>query len=131
MTPFGGHSIPKSQLVNTYWQLESINGQPVKAGKNSRRAYILLTAENHKLQGFAGCNAIRGHYQRSHKQLNFKSVAQSQMTCHGHMGIENALLQALHRTRRIKIHNHHLALLNSQGKVIARFNARIKQYKAN
>ncbi|NNC23074.1 META domain-containing protein [Salinisphaera sp. USBA-960] len=128
-TPFGGGATPKSKLVSTYWQATSIAGRSIETGEDKRQPYILLTKANHRFQGFAGCNDIHGQYQRGGKHLRFKSVAQTRMFCRGDMQMESAFTQALKKTRRAQVHDHVLKLSDANGDVLARFHARIKQFK--
>lgn len=128
-TPFGAGNSPESKLVNTYWQLSRVADQPITAAKPKRRPYILLTSDNHQFQGFAGCNNIHGRYKRGDRQLRFTTIAQTRMMCRGHMQTERALIQALDKTRHMRIKDHTLFLMNAGGEVLARFDARLKQFK--
>lgn len=130
LTPFGGNTSPKSQLVSTYWQLTRVAGHRVATNKDTRTPYILLTAAKQKLQGYAGCNNIRGSFERDDQNLKITLIAQTKMLCQDQMQLENALTTALGKTRHIRIRSHSLVLRSADGQTLARFRARLKQYDA-
>lgn len=129
LTPFGSGGPPESTLANTYWQLTRVANQSVTADKQKRQPYILLTSDKHQFQGFAGCNNIHGTYKHTDKQLRFTTIAQTRMMCRSHMWAEQALVQALGKTRHMRIHDHTLYLMGASGHVLARFDARLKQFE--
>jgi len=53
---------PTSELLNTYWKLESIRGKPIHAKNARREPYFLLTLNSYKMRGSGGVNDFSGTY---------------------------------------------------------------------
>jgi heat shock protein HslJ len=64
-----------------------------------------------------------GSYQVNGDQLKFSQIAGTRMACPQGMDTEQAFLQALAQVQRWKITGQKLDLLDTTGKVVARFKA--------
>jgi putative lipoprotein len=115
---------PLADLTNTYWKLTHIEGNAVMMQeKQKKEAFLQLVTEDGKLRGFAGCNNFTGSYEINGNALTMAKIAQTKKMCMAAMETESRFINALNNTAHFSIHEHHLTLLNSQKKPIAKFEA--------
>ena len=108
-------------LEHTTWKLVELNAQPVASSK----AEIVLDPSDHHVSGSTGCNRIVGSYELNEEALHFGPLAMTMMACVPDelMKLEQTFVKALATVQTWKIDGTHLALLDAQGKVVARFDA--------
>jgi copper homeostasis protein (lipoprotein) len=106
-----------------YWKLVRLGDAAVVTPEGAREVQITLASEDHRVQGFAGCNHVNGGYTLEGKALRFGVLATTRMACANGMDTEAAFLAALEATRGWKIEGDTLALTNAEGATLARFEA--------
>lgn len=93
-------------LTGTRWLMLHTVGQATP-----RNAYIKLEPASPRIVGSTGCNRVMGKYHRADdSQLTFSQLASTRMACGAAAGTEQAFLEALGRTRRVRVIGHHLLL---------------------
>jgi heat shock protein HslJ len=110
-----------ASLVNTYWKLLSLSGDPVVVFENQREPHFVLHREQHRLAGYSGCNHLMGRYQLKANELRFLEVGGTLMACERGMETEARFLEALRVTTRWQIHGERLELFDSRGQSLAKF----------
>ena len=112
-------------LVNTYWKLTELRGQPVVPAPNQREAHIVLrVGEQSRVGGSGGCNRLTGGYRIEGDAIAFDHLATTRMACPQGMDTEQAFLEALGEARTWKVGGERLELRDAAGAVIARFESR-------
>lgn len=112
---------PDVSLANTYWKLTEINGRTAVPGAGEKELSMILTTENHRMRGFAGCNRFTGTYAAGDGGLKIGPLAVERKACAEAMEQEQRFLEALERTARFTISGDHLALYSGDEKPILRF----------
>ena len=114
--------VPLASLVNTYWKLTSLRGNPVTMAEGQQReASMVLQGEPAMAKGFAGCNRFSGGYQYAGNSLTLGPLASTKMACAVGMALETEFLGVLDDTRLFNIDGDMLTLLSDQRTVIATF----------
>lgn len=90
---------------------------------HAREAYIILRLEDHRLQGFGGCNILLGSYElnEASSHVKFSRVASTMMAC-PRLRDESTFLKALEKVESYSIEEGVL-LLQKEGKTVATFEA--------
>ncbi len=114
---------PNASLVNTYWKLIELDGQPATLGAGKRELHMVLTSGGSRLRGFSGCNRFTGDYERNESQLRFRPLAATRMACMEGMEQEQRFLAALGEVVRFTISGNSLALYSSDERLVLRFEA--------
>ena len=71
-----------AELVNTYWRLDSLEGEPFPKGVGKKEAHILLeTGDDGAYRATVGCNSVRGSYTLDGDMLAFGGGAMTMMAC--------------------------------------------------
>jgi heat shock protein HslJ len=106
-------TVSQATLLNTYWKLADVNGNPVVTPDNSREAHIILTSEGgeSKLKGFAGCNSLAGSFTLEKEKLKFLAITTKMMCDPERMKVEDYLLNALNTADSYSIEGETLELL--------------------
>ena len=52
-----------SEIVNKYWKLKTLEGQPVTMTENQEREQYFTLKSDGTITGFAGCNHFNGQYE--------------------------------------------------------------------
>jgi len=81
-----------------------------------------LSAEETRVNGFAGCNRFFGQYVLDGTKLSFSALGSTMMACPEGMDTELAFLRALNETDRMELDNLSL-LLYSTDRLVARLEA--------
>lgn len=110
-------------LLNTYWKLTRLNDGPVEVYEDQREPAIILASEDNRLSGSDGCNRIMGGYQLREDKLKFNRIASTMMACQQGMETAQSMHFMLEKVRYWKIEGLHLELADSDGHVMARFEA--------
>lgn len=92
-----------AELLNTYWRLRELGGEPVVAPDGMREAHLLLAGESSGVRGHAGCNDFFGSFETTGDLLSFSALGTTMMACPDGMDTEQAFFQALDRTTRYAI----------------------------
>lgn len=105
-----------ASLVNTYWRLAEMNGEPVQTPANVREAHIILIQEDQEnhVKGFAGCNTIGGSFKQDGNSLSFSAFSTKMMCPENQMKVEDFLLKALSTTDNYEINGETLSLLQGE-----------------
>jgi heat shock protein HslJ len=112
-----------ASLENTRWKLTHLGEASVTPTSAPQEAYIILDSGTHRVSGSGGCNRLTGHYELSGSHLRFSHMAGTMMACIQGMETEGAFLQGLGSVDAWKIAGQQLELLDSAGKLVARFDA--------
>jgi copper homeostasis protein (lipoprotein) len=119
-----GARFATAELLNTYWKLTALDGQPVTVAGRQREPHLVLHAKDQRVAGFSGCNRIAGGFTLKGNELSFDRMAGTMRACVDGMEGELAFLNALGRVARWNVSGEHLELSDAGGKVVARFEAR-------
>ena len=111
-------------LENTHWTLTRVGDTAVDAGAAEREPHIVLHSTTHRVSGAAGCNQLLGSYKLDDTDLTFGTMATSRMACPSAMQVERRFLAALRATRSARVRGDNLDLLDANGRLLARFQAK-------
>jgi heat shock protein HslJ len=122
---------PQAPLLETYWRPVEIEGVPVPARPGTREPHLMLSTGgalvltgSNRVQGFTGCNNVSGAFELDAARLRFKPLATTRMACLPANDIEGRYLSALNATASQRITGKVLELLDAEGKVRMRLEAR-------
>lgn len=107
------------QLVGS-WQLEVLQGKAVEPPGGKGMASKLTLSPDGKASGFGGCNQFSVTYERQGRDLSFGTITSTKMACPDMMDMERGFFTALEATRRYRIEDGRLELLDGQGATLAR-----------
>lgn len=110
-----------TSLTTTVWKLMEINGQPAPVGAERKELSLIIAPDGPRIGGYAGCNRYSGAYELEDDQLKFFKLNSTLMECAVAMDLERSYKDALRRTRQYFIDGEKLALSDSSGLVIMRF----------
>jgi heat shock protein HslJ len=110
-------------LENTYWKLTQLGNAAVRPAPNQQEAHFILHPGDRRVSGSGGCNRLTGTYELEGDRLTFGRMAGTLMACVAGMVNEQRFLGVLQETRRAKITQQQLELLDESGRVVARFEA--------
>lgn len=110
-------------IVETYWKLVELNGQPVAPLK--REPHLILKADGKRVTGFGGCNGFGGGYELNEatQRIRFVGVASTLMACAEGMEVEQGLHEALRATDNYSLSGNNLSLNKARMAPLARFEA--------
>jgi heat shock protein HslJ len=114
---------PLANLTETFWALESLNGQAITTGEGQREINLRLR-QNGDVFGLAGCNRFSGAYQRRADNLSFGKLATTRMMCPDRGDLEDRYLEMLETVRRFAIEGETLYLMDDAGRDLAIFESR-------
>lgn len=112
------------QLLNTYWRILSIEGEPVVVRNNQREPHMVLANEPGQAPRasiYAGCNQIGGGYTVNAPDLEFaRAMMSTRKACLSPLGEQEARMMRVLNTRplRWQIDGQQLTLRNLQGQVL-------------
>jgi heat shock protein HslJ len=110
-------------LTHTYWKLIRLENRAIEPGQGKREAHITLRPEEQRISGNGGCNRLMGLYEIEGQHILFSQMATTKLGCLNGMDEEQRLLQVLSRVTDWQIDGQYLELLDSNGWVLARFEA--------
>ena len=116
-----------SELEDNYWKLTRLGDQPVPAFDGQREPHLIFHSEEGRVSGTGGCNQLSGGYEIDGPSIAFGLMASTMMACPDGKDVDQALMAALEKARSFRKTAHHLELLDDEGTVIARFEAREMQ----
>lgn len=112
-----------SSLQETYWKLTRLDGKPIVLAERQREPYLILRIEQSGVAGFGGCNGLGGSYTLDGANIAFGPLISTMMACAEGMDTERSFHQALSNTRTWTIAGEHLEFRDSEGNLLARFEA--------
>ena len=121
-----GRGKADTALVNTYWRIVRLDGQPIAAAPGRREPHLLLKNADGKATYSAtvGCNTLLGGYSRQGDALRFTGSASTMMACPPELRQrEQALASALARTTQWLGQGQTLQFRDAQGHETAAFEA--------
>jgi heat shock protein HslJ len=103
------------------WRLVEVGGAPVPPLPTEKQPYIMLDREQKRETGFTGCNNFFGGYELDGASLKFGPIGTTRMACPDlETGLETEFFKALEKTRRWKISDGELLLID-ESDILARF----------
>jgi uncharacterized lipoprotein YbaY/heat shock protein HslJ len=116
---------PTATLTNTYWRIDSLEGEALARVDNRREPHlVLLDADTARFRATVGCNQIIGGYTQEGDALRFAAAASTMMACPPPLDAqERRLSDVLGRTAAIRLEGQGLSLLDGEGGVIASLTA--------
>jgi putative lipoprotein len=111
------------ELRGTDWRLVALGDQPVAPADSQRAARVVLQPNSKQVAGSGGCNRLFGVYELNGDALRFSGVGSTKMACRTGMDTEAAFLSTLLHVARWRIDGQQLAMSDSSGAVLARFEA--------
>ncbi len=111
-------------LENTYWKLVRLRDEPVIVEPNQREPHIVLHAQGRRVAGSGGCNSLLGGYRLDDNRIVFEKLASTMMACAAGMEQEQRFLGALGEATSWRVLGSHLDLIDADGAVLARLEAR-------
>lgn len=110
-------------VTEKYWKLVELNGLSVSALE--REPYLILKAENGRVNGFGGCNSFSGSYtlDEAAARISFGQIASTMMACPSGMDVENAFHEVLRTTDNYSLSSDRLTLNRARMAPLARFEA--------
>jgi heat shock protein HslJ len=108
------------QLTGTQWFLISLNNQPIEIDA-LQPIKIKIGADN-SFKGFGGCNQLWGICKLMNTQIKFTNINRTKMGC-DKGETEKELLNVLQTAQGYFISKNKLHLINTQGEIIAIFQA--------
>lgn len=116
---------PAASLVETYWKLVELNGQPVVAqpGGKAREAHMILKIAGNRVQGSGGCNRFFGSYElKPGNRIRFSGIGSTMMACPG-IESEAVFFRALETADSYAVNGDKLQLHKARMAPLARFEA--------
>jgi len=115
---------PAVALDKTYWRLAEVEDLSVPAGAGRRQPHIQFDPEKKRVTGYSGVNIFSGGYDTTGGGLRMTQMASTRRAGPPElMELETAFLKALSATRSYRVDGDKLELLDSGGRVLARFEA--------
>jgi copper homeostasis protein (lipoprotein) len=111
-------------LLDTYWKLVELRGEPVVVGEAQREPHLILHREGTRVSGYGGCNRLAGSYRLAGDRLAFGRLAGTRMACRGGFEDEEEFAAALAASVAWRIEGEHLELFDERGTRVARFAVR-------
>jgi uncharacterized lipoprotein YbaY/heat shock protein HslJ len=90
-------------LANTYWKLLEVGDNPVTTPEGQKEAHMILSAEDSRVNGNAGCNNFFGSWESDGEKVTFGQMGSTMMACQHGMDTEQAFLAALGEANRHQI----------------------------
>ncbi|HEY9561685.1 MAG TPA: META domain-containing protein [Anseongella sp.] len=81
------------ELLNTQWELASLRGEAVDSALKAPT--LLFSANETRVNGFAGCNKFFGTYMLNEDSLSFSGIGSTKMFCEQSQELENNYIELL------------------------------------
>jgi uncharacterized lipoprotein YbaY/heat shock protein HslJ len=111
-----------ADLRNTYWKLVELASRNAVTPEGAREIHIILSGEDSRAHGHAGCNNFFGGFEIQDATLKFSALGSTMMACPQGMDTEQAFLGALADTTAYDISGQILSLYQGD-RLLARFEA--------
>ncbi|HOA37227.1 MAG TPA: META domain-containing protein [Flavihumibacter sp.] len=110
-------------LVDTYWVLTELGGNPYTVKTGKRGIYIRLKADS-SVEGFSGCNRIGGRYEiKTGDRIRFDKLMGTLMACDD-LKLEDLFKASLQKADNYNYGNNKLVLNKARMAPLARFVAK-------
>ncbi len=110
-------------LKSTYWSLIELNSEDSSNISSQPEVHIVFHINDNTFHGSDGCNRIQGSYIQDKEAFTFESIVSTKMYCEEGMDQADSFLQALSKTKLIRIEEDHLILYAADIE-LARFEAK-------
>ena len=108
-------------LVEKYWKLVELMGEPVAAGESGKEPFLILKAHENRANGNFGCNTFVGSYELGvENRIKFSQLASTMMMC-PNMEIEGKFSEVLKMTDSYYIDGDNLTLNRARMAPLAKF----------
>lgn len=111
-----------AELRNTYWKLVELESRKVVTPEGAREIHIILSGEDSRAHGHAGCNNFFGRFETQGATLKFSALGSTMMACPEGMDTEQAFLGVLADTTAYHISGQILSLYEGD-RLLARLEA--------
>lgn len=111
-------------LEGTYWKLIQLGSRPAPELEGRREPHLTLDADEGRAEGTGGCNRFSGSYEVEDASISFGTMALSSMACVDDADVDRELVAALEKAATYRILLQHLELLDGEGAILARFEAK-------
>ena len=117
-----GPTVPDEPLVDRYWRVVAIDGQPLSTASQRAEPHIVLTAAL-RAHGSDGCNRFHGSYDTA-AGLKFGQMASTMMACPPPVdALARQFGAAIGATADYRISGRVMEMLDAGGKVRLRLEA--------
>lgn len=101
------------------WQLERLHGEVLTPPDRKEMAATLTLSPDGEASGDGGCNQFSVTYEHQGGDLSFGTITATKMACPDVMDIERGFFEALNETRRFRLQDDRLELLDDEGGALA------------
>jgi heat shock protein HslJ len=110
-------------LVEKYWKLTELFGEPVITPEGGKEAHMILKAEGNLVNGNSGCNTFNGSYTlKPGNRIRFSQMVSTMMMCLN-METEKKMSEVLEMTDNYVLNGDTLILNKARMAPLARFEA--------
>ena len=99
------------------WVVTEMKKVPVQQSGGRRDAYIDFEVDQKRFRGNGGCNQINGNYTIGKKNIQFRDIVSTKMSCDD-IDFENTFLYLLGRVDRYEIKGNDLVLKRKREKLL-------------
>ncbi len=110
-------------LEGPRWRLTRLNGVSVANTDRQREAWLQFDASQSRIAGSGGCNAVTGSYALDAAAVRFTRVAGTMLACRDDPQQERAFVAMLGQVRRWLVAGRLLEFIDSEDRLLARFEA--------
>jgi len=111
-------------LAGTRWRLTLLDGAPVAAaGPRQREAWLQFDAAQARVAGSGGCNTVSGGYALDGAAVRFSKLAGTMQACRDDPRQERAFVAMLGQVQRWLVAGSLLEFVDSDERLLARFEA--------
>lgn len=114
-----GESVNAS-LTGTVWTLETIGGRQTTSFKYREPPYLIMSRDD-SVEGFGGCNEIKGNFLVRGDVLLFERTIQTRMACLNGNELESLFFEVLDEAEFFSIEADKLTIMDQDGDVMATF----------
>lgn len=108
-------------LVEKYWKLTELFGQPVTTPEGGKEAHMILSVDGNRIHGNSGCNTFNGTYElKPGNRITFSKMASTMMMC-VNMDTETKMHQVFETADSYVLNGDSLVLNRARMAPLARF----------
>jgi Heat shock protein len=108
-------------LVEKYWRLTELFGEPVNTPEGGGGAHIIFKKEDNRITGNGGCNTFNGSFTlKPGNRISFSKTISTMMMC-ANMDTESKLYQVLEMADNYTVSGDKLVLNKARMAPLARF----------
>lgn len=118
--------VTDAPFAGTYWKVVRLGDRAVTGKYRPNEPHLVFDPEGMagRVAGAGGCNRLMGGYTREGNALGFDRMAGTMMACAEGMDVEQALHRALQDTVAWRSNGAMLELLDAEGRLLVRLEAR-------